>query len=156
MITNGASGDFRGIGLVEVLCKALTSLLNCRLAAAIKFHDVLHGFWAFRGTGTATLEAKLLQHLTSMREAVLFEVFLDLQKAYDALDWYICLEIISAYRVGHRTLRLFRIYWDRLIMLARAGGYFGLPLKWYHGLKNETPCPPRSPMWSWMPSSATG
>ena len=107
---------------------------------------MLHGFREGHGTGTADLEAKLLQQLTSMREAVLFEVFLDLQKAYDALDWYICLEIISAYRVGYRTLQLFRIYWDQLIILARAGGYFGLPLKWYHGLKNETLCPLRSPI----------
>ena len=37
---------------------------------------------------TAALEAKLLQQLTSMRGEVLFEVFLDLQKAYGALNWY--------------------------------------------------------------------
>ena len=40
---------------------AVTSLLNRRLTEAIKYHDVLHGFWAGRGTGTAALEAKLLQ-----------------------------------------------------------------------------------------------
>ena len=39
------------------------------------------------GTETAALEVKLLPQLTAMREAVLFEVFLDIQKAYDALDW---------------------------------------------------------------------
>ena len=33
------------------------------------------------GMGTAALEAKLLQQLTAMRETVLFEVFLYLQKA---------------------------------------------------------------------------
>ena len=139
MITNGASGDFRGIGLVEVLCKALTSLLNCRLAAAIKFHDVLHGFWAFRGTGTATLEAKLLQHLTSMREAVLFEVLLDLQKAYDALYWDRLLDILAVHGVSPRTLRLLWTYWDRMTMVARAGGYFGLLFKGYHGVTKDNP-----------------
>ena len=36
------------------------------------------------GTGTAALEAKVLQKLTVMREAVLSEVFLDLWKAYNA------------------------------------------------------------------------
>ena len=61
-------------------------LLNLRLTAEIIFHDVMHGFRAGHGTGNATLKAKLLQQLTEMREAVLFEVFLDLQKAYDALD----------------------------------------------------------------------
>ena len=43
-------GDFRGIGLVEVLWKAITSLLNHQLTAVISFHDTLHGFWAGRGT----------------------------------------------------------------------------------------------------------
>ena len=79
-------GDFRGIGLVEVLWKTITSLLNLRIAAAISFHDTLHGFRAGRGMGTANFEAKLLQQLTARREAVLFNLFLDIRKAYDALD----------------------------------------------------------------------
>ena len=79
-------GGFQGIGLVEILWKAVASLLNCRLTAAITYHDALHRFWAGRGTGTAALKAKLLQHLTAMMEAVLFELFLDIQKAYNALD----------------------------------------------------------------------
>ena len=54
------------------------------------------GFKLCRGTGTATLEAKLLKHIIDMRELVLFEVFLDLQKACDALDWDICLNILAA------------------------------------------------------------
>ena len=86
LIPKEAIRDFRGVVLVEVLWKAVTSLLNRRLTAAITFHDVLHGFWAGRGTGTVALEANLLQHLTAMREVVLFEVLLDLQKAYESLD----------------------------------------------------------------------
>ena len=61
MITKGAIRDFRGIVLVEVIWETVTSLLNRRLATPIKLHDVLHGFWAGRGTGTAALEVKLLQ-----------------------------------------------------------------------------------------------
>ena len=34
--------------------------------------------WAGRGTGTAALEANLIQQLMAMMETVLFEVFLDL------------------------------------------------------------------------------
>ena len=37
----------------------------------------------------ATLEANLIQQLMDMREAFLFEILLDTQKAYDALDWEI-------------------------------------------------------------------
>ena len=48
--------------------------------AATTFHDVLHGFWAGRGIGTATFESKLLQQIMAMREEFLFKVFLGLQK----------------------------------------------------------------------------
>ena len=60
-------GDYWGIGLVEVMWKVVAVILNCRLTSSITFHDVLHGFREGRGTGTATLEAKLLQHLVAMR-----------------------------------------------------------------------------------------
>ena len=53
-----------------------------------------------------------------MREAVLFEVFLDLRKAYDALDQERALYILTVYRVGPRTVRILRTYWDRLTMVA--------------------------------------
>ena len=48
---------------------------------AITYKNILHGFWAGRGTGTAALDTNLLQQLTVMREEALFKVFLDLQKA---------------------------------------------------------------------------
>ena len=60
----------------------------------ITYHDALHGFRAGCGTGTATLEAKLLQKLAALREEVLYMIFLDLTKAYDALGRSRCLEIL--------------------------------------------------------------
>ena len=84
-------GDYRGIGLVEVMWKVVAVILNSRFTSFITFHDVLHGFRAGRGTGTATLEANLLQQLAAMREEVLYVIFLDLTKAYDALDRSRCL-----------------------------------------------------------------
>ena len=62
-----------------------------------------------------------------MRETVLYEIFMDLQKAYDALDWDRCLEILAVYRVGPRELRILRMYWVWLTMVARAGGYYEPP-----------------------------
>ena len=104
--------NFRGVGLVEVLWEAVASLLNQRLNEVIIYHDALCTFWEGRGTGTVSPEAKLIQHLTAMREAVLFGVFLDLEKAYDALDQERFPELIAAYRVGPRMLRLLHTYWD--------------------------------------------
>ena len=71
--------------------KVVVVVLNCRFISSITFHDVLHGFRSGRGTGTATLEAKLVQQLAAMREEVLYVIFLDLTKAYDALDRSRCL-----------------------------------------------------------------
>ena len=86
--------DYRGVGIVEVMWKVVAAILNHRFTASITYHNFLHGFRADRGTGTSTLEAKLLQKLASLREEVLYVIFLDLQKAYDAMDRSRCLEIL--------------------------------------------------------------
>ena len=52
--------DYRGIGLVEVMLKVVTAILNLRFTSSITYHDALHGFRAGCDMGTATLEAKLL------------------------------------------------------------------------------------------------
>ena len=77
---------------MEVMWKVVAAILNFRLTASITFHDFLHGFRAGRGTGTATLEANLLQQLAASGEEVLYVIFLDLHKAYDTLDSSRCLE----------------------------------------------------------------
>ena len=73
-------GDYHGTGLVEVVWKVVAVILNLRVTSYISFHNVLHGFQAGRGMGTATLEAKLLQQLAAMMEDILYLVFLDLHK----------------------------------------------------------------------------
>ena len=44
---------------------------------------------------TSYLEAKTIQQLTEMREVVLYEILLDLHKAYNTLDRYRCLDILE-------------------------------------------------------------
>ena len=78
--------DYRGIGLVEVMWKVVAAILNRQVTASITFHDFIHGFRVGCVTGTTTLKVKLLQQLAAMKEEVLYMVFLDLKKAYDALD----------------------------------------------------------------------
>ena len=107
----------------------VAEILNRWLAASITYHDFLHGFWAGRGTGTATLEAKLLQQLVALREEVLYMIFLDLHRAYDALDRSRCLVILEGYGVGPRSCRLLWTYWGRLTVVARAGGTTGTNLR---------------------------
>ena len=80
------NGYCRDIGLMEVVWKVVTEILHRLLTASITYHNFIHGFRAGRNTGTSTLEAKLIQKLTAMREEVLYVIFLGLHNAYDALD----------------------------------------------------------------------
>ena len=103
--------------------KTVTGILNLQLAAVIQFHDTIHEFRAGRGYGTASRKEKLLQKLMGMREEVLYEIFLYLHKVYDSLDGKFCLDILEAYGLGLREIRLLRRYWYQLTMVSQAGGY---------------------------------
>ena len=59
-------GDYCGIGLVEVVWKAMVVILNRQFTASITYHYSLRGLWSGCGTGTTTLEVKLLQHVTAI------------------------------------------------------------------------------------------
>ena len=109
-----------------VLWKVISGVINLRILSSIQFHDALHVFCAGRGTGTSTLEAKLLHQLIAMRETVLHSIFLNLRKAYNNLERYRCLDILSGYGVGARTLRILRTYWAQIQMAAKAGGIMDL------------------------------
>ena len=77
-----------------------------------------------------------------MREEVLYVNFLDLTKAYDALDRSRSLEILKGYGVVDRVRRMLREYWDKTTMVARAGGYYG---KGFKGGRVVTQGDPLSP-----------
>ncbi len=51
-------GDYRGIGLLDPFWKVVEKIMVCRLGS-IEFHPCLHRGLPKRGTGTATIEAKL-------------------------------------------------------------------------------------------------
>ena len=65
---------------MEVVWKEVEVIINHRFTASITYHNSLHGFRVDRGTGTTTLEVKLLQQFVVMREEVLQEIFLELHK----------------------------------------------------------------------------
>ena len=117
----------------------VAAILHRRLTTDITYHDFLHGFRAGRGTGTATLEAKLLQKIAAMRGEVLYVIFLDLTKAYDALERSRSLEILEGYGVGPRARRILQTYWGKSTMVARAGGYYGTGFKGARGVTQGDP-----------------
>ena len=111
MITKGGGINFRGIGLVDDLWKAISGIIHLRISSSIQFHYALHGFCAGKGTGTSTLEDKILQQPIAMRETVLHSIFLDLHKTYNDLERDQYLDILAGCGVGPRTLHILRTYW---------------------------------------------
>ena len=77
-----------------------------------------------------------------MREEVLYIIFLDLHKSYDALDRSRCLEILEGDGVGPQECRLLETYLGRLRMVAQLGGYYGLEFKGSIGEMKGEPLSP--------------
>ena len=71
---------------MEVVCKVCAAVVNFRIKQSMDLNNTLHGFRSGRGTGTATLEEKLVQQLTGIANEPLLQVSLDVQKLYDSLD----------------------------------------------------------------------
>jgi hypothetical protein len=98
-------GNIQGIGLLNPFWKVVEKIMVCRLGS-IEFHPCLHGGLPKRGTGMATIEAKLAQQLAWMGQELLYQVFINLRKAYDHLDQEWCLAIMTGYGVGPKLLLL--------------------------------------------------
>ena len=109
LIPKGTSGDYQGIGLLEVIWKLLERVLDDRLLE-VDLHDYLHGFRAKRGCGTGIVEVKLLQQLAFKEQVPMCGIFLNLGKAYDTMDRGWCLEILEDTGVGPCALRLIKSF----------------------------------------------
>ncbi len=117
--------QFRGIGLLEVLWKLISTIIHKRIVGNVIFHDGIHGFRSGRGTGTAILETKLLMQEAACTDRKLYQIFLDLTKAYDTLDRERTLEILEQYGVGPCIIRLLRKFWQHQKLVPRQSGFFG-------------------------------
>ena len=112
----------------------MIGILNHSLMASIHFHYTLHRIRISRDTRATSLESRLLQQLITIREEVIYKIFLYLHKSYDAQDRGCCLDILVAQGMAPQALWLILRYWDHLTMVARAGGCFGYPFKGKHGV----------------------
>ncbi len=79
--------------------------------------------------GTAIIKAKLAQQLTYLKLMPFYGVFLDLQKAFDAMDRERCTLIMEGYGAGPRLIRLVQTYWWDAIMVCWASGYYSAAFK---------------------------
>jgi hypothetical protein len=100
--------------------------------ASIKFHDELHGRLQRHGTGTATIKAKLPRSLAWYNQCPFYQIYVDLKKAYDALDMEQTLNFLVAYGVGPRMLHTH--FWDTAKLVCCAGGDYGEPFNAKRGI----------------------
>jgi hypothetical protein len=85
------------------------------------------------------MEVKLLQQLAWVDQEPLYQIYLDLRKAYDALDRRRCLKILAGCGVGPNLLRLQKKFWDDAKMVCCAGGNYGLPFAAHRGVTQGGP-----------------
>jgi Reverse transcriptase (RNA-dependent DNA polymerase) len=123
-----SDGGVRGIGLLESVWKVISMIIKERMSRTIQYDDMLHGFRPGRGTGTAILEAKLRLDKSLQQGKTLSQVFLDLSKAYDTLDRDRTIQLLQAYGVGPRSLRILENFWENLQLVPKQGGYYGRPI----------------------------
>ena len=132
-------GEYRGIGLVEVLWKVCSVVVSCRLEKSVVLHDTLHGFREGRGMGKTTMEANMHQKLEGIAHEPLFQVFLYFQKAYDSLDRERCLELLRGYGMGPNLAQLLENYWRRQRIVPEVGKYLGTAVGEGRGVTQGNP-----------------
>ena len=74
------------------------------------------------------------QQLAYIGQEPFFGVFIDLKKAFDAMDRGHCLHILEGYGVEPNIIRLIKNFWDRAVLTCRANRYYGNPFKASRGV----------------------
>ena len=100
-------GNYHGIGLLDPIWKVVEKVMLARFSV-VKLHDCLHDKLPGRGMGTAIMEVKLQQQLAWVDQEPLHQIYLDLRKAYDALDRGRCLKILSGI---YKVFELLHLLW---------------------------------------------
>ena len=124
IIPKDDKGGVRGIGLLEVIHKLVSQIINLRLGEKIKFLPEVHGFRRHRGTYTAIGEAKMRMQIDACSSAPVYQVYLDLSKAYDSIDRDRTLNIMEKYKIGPNVRNYIKKVWDNQVFHLRQSGFY--------------------------------
>jgi hypothetical protein len=87
----------------------------------------------------ATIKAKLAQSLAWHNQCLLYQIYLDLKKACDALDREQTINILVADGVGPRMMSLQKHFWDTAKLVCHTGGNYGEPFNTKRGITQGGP-----------------
>ena len=79
-------GSVCGIGLLESIHKLNTVIIKLSVSVVVEFFLLVHGLWRQRGCFTAIGEAKLWMQHAECWGVTVYQVFLDLKKAYNLIS----------------------------------------------------------------------
>ena len=85
------------------------------------------------------MEVTLLQQLVTCEQVPLYSIFLDLRKAFSAMDRGRCLKILEDSGMGLKVFRLIRAFWEKSVLFCRASGYRGRPFSAKRGVTQSCP-----------------
>ena len=126
VLTPKGNTDIRGIGLLEMIWKAMESIINTHLWSSIQFHNVLQELHTGRGTGTETTELKLSQELAIINQDPLFLAFLKLNKAYGTVDRVRIIRKLEGYGMGPQMYENISTFWVHQEVITRQNRYYAL------------------------------
>ena len=135
-------GGVHGIGLLEVIHKLISQTINLRMAQKIQFCEEVHGFWTKRGTYTAIGEVKLRMQMIVCSLDTMYQVYLDLRKAYDSIDRGHILQIMRKYRVGPQLCRYVEDIWADQQFFLHQNGFYSDPVEVERGYTQGDIDPP--------------
>ena len=127
-------GKYRGIGMIEVMWKDISLIVERHLANSINFHDILHGLWDKIGTGTANFDSNVLQKIPGLFQKVLYEIFIYIHKSCYSLFREQNLMIMEGCRVVPQVLLPLSRYWYKLEITEISSGYYSKSFQRSHGV----------------------
>ena len=88
------------------------------------------------------MESNFAQQLAGIAYEPLFQVFLDMKKAYYSLDRGWCMEILRGYGMRQRMAHLIAHHWDNLMFVPKAKRFLGTPFGTGIGVTQGDPASP--------------
>uniref|UniRef100_A0A8D9E3Z3 Craniofacial development protein 2 n=1 Tax=Cacopsylla melanoneura TaxID=428564 RepID=A0A8D9E3Z3_9HEMI len=100
--------DYRTLSLLSHTSKILTGIVQQRIKQKVdhQLHDDQFGFRNGRGTREAILSLRMLIEESMRIDKPLFIAFVDLQKAFDNVNWNILFEILKEIGVDYKDRKI--------------------------------------------------